>query len=111
VEYFLTPRRVISLSVSGDTFEFSYRFLTRTAIVSADVVNPVSSGSIGDGGDVAMGLIETSLAALQTGSALVTNVPFIAPVAVLIIQALQMRGVRLISLSLAYISDINHYVK
>jgi hypothetical protein len=41
-----------------------------------------------------MGVIETSLAALQAGSALVTNVPFISPVASLILQALQMRGVR-----------------
>ena len=41
-----------------------------------------------------MGVIETSLAAMQTGSALVSNVPFISPVAGLILQALQMRGVR-----------------
>lgn len=41
-----------------------------------------------------MGVIETSLAALQAGSALVSNVPFISPVAGLILQALQMRGVR-----------------
>ena len=41
-----------------------------------------------------MGVVETSFAALQAGSALVTNVPFIAPVAGLILQALQMRGVR-----------------
>jgi hypothetical protein len=94
VVYFLNPRRVIRLSVSKGRFEFSCRLLTRTLIVSADVVDPVSSGSIGDGGDVAMGVIETSLAALQTGSALITNVPFIASFAGLIIQALQMRGVR-----------------
>ena len=42
-----------------------------------------------------MGVVETSLAALQSGSALVTNVPFISPVASLILQALKMRGVRL----------------
>jgi len=58
-----------------------------------DPVRPVSSGSIGRGGDVAMGIIETSLAALKEGSALVAHVPFIAPVAALILQALQMRGV------------------
>jgi hypothetical protein len=85
--------------VSANTFQFSCRLLTRTSIVSADGVDPVSSGPIGDGGDVAMSVIETSLAALQTGSALVTNVPFIAPIAGLIIQALQMRGVCLRSLS------------
>jgi hypothetical protein len=42
-----------------------------------------------------MGAIVTSLAALQTGSALVAHVPFISPVAGLILQALKMRGVRL----------------
>ncbi|KAF8268850.1 P-loop containing nucleoside triphosphate hydrolase protein [Lactarius quietus] len=57
-----------------------------------DRVDIVSSESIGGGRDVAMGVIETSLAALQTGSALVTNVPFIAPVAGLILQTLKMRG-------------------
>ncbi len=41
-----------------------------------------------------MGVIETSLAALKEGSALVAQVPFIAPVAGLILQALQMRSVR-----------------
>jgi hypothetical protein len=41
-----------------------------------------------------MGVLETSLATLQAGSALVSNVPFISPVAGLILQALQMRGVR-----------------
>ena len=41
-----------------------------------------------------MGVIEMSLAALQAGSSLVTNVPFISPVASLILQALKMRGVR-----------------
>jgi hypothetical protein len=53
-----------------------------------------------------MGVIETSLAALQTGSALITNVPFIAPVAGLIIQALQMRGVRFDSPSPPYTSTV-----
>ena len=109
--YFLTPRRVVNLYVSADRFEFYCRLLTRTPIVSADGDDPVSSESMGGRKDVAMGVIETSLAALQTGSALVTNVPFIAPVAGLIIQALQMRGVRFRSLSLVYVYGINHYVK
>ena len=98
--YFLNLRRVISLFVSETRFKFSCRLLTWTVIVSADRVDHVSSDAIGDGGDITIGIIETSLAALQTGSALVTNVPFIAPVAGLIIQALQMRGVRFRSLSL-----------
>ena len=41
-----------------------------------------------------MSVLETSLAALKDGSSLVAHVPFIAPVAALILQALQMRGVR-----------------
>ena len=64
-------------------------------LCSAGSLDSVPSGSIGGGGDVAMGVIETSLAALKEGSALVARVPFIAPVAALILQALQMRGVRL----------------
>jgi hypothetical protein len=53
-----------------------------------------------------MGVLETSLAALKTGSALVTNVPFISPVAGLILQALKMQGVCFRSLSL-YVSSID----
>ena len=106
--YFLIPRRVISMPVSANRFQFSCRLLHQISIVSADGVDPVSSDSIGGRKDVAMGVIETSLAALQTGSALVNNVPFIAPVAGLIIQALQMRGVRFRSLSLVYVYGINH---
>lgn len=41
-----------------------------------------------------MGIIETSLAALQVGSDLLSNVAFISPVAGMILQALQMRSVR-----------------
>ncbi|KAH9014180.1 hypothetical protein EDB83DRAFT_280285 [Lactarius deliciosus] len=46
---------------------------------------------IGTHGDITMGAIQTSLAALKEGSALATNVPFIAPVAGLLLQALTMR--------------------
>ena len=57
-----------------------------------------------------MGVLETSLATLQTGSALVANVPFISPVAGLILQALKMRGVRFGLLSL-YDSCVKNRVK
>ena len=76
---------------------------------SAAGVDPVSSGTISGRSDVAMSVVETSLAALQTGSALVTSVPFIAPVAGLILQALQMRGVRFRLLSL-YVLGFNDNV-
>ena len=54
-----------------------------------------------------MSVLETSLAALQAGSALVTNVPFIAPVAGLILQVLKMRDVRFRLLS-SYVSRANN---
>ena len=66
-------------------------------LYSTDGVDPVPSESIGGNSDVAMSVIETSLATLQAGSALVANVPFIAPIAGIILQALQMRGVRLLT--------------
>jgi len=42
-------------------------------------------------GDTAMSAIETSLAALKEASALAGKIPFIAPVAGLLLQALTMR--------------------
>ena len=74
-----------------------YALLANSALTLclADDGDPMPSGSIGGGSDLAMGVIETSLSALQTGSALVTNIPFISPIAGLILQALKMRGVRL----------------
>ncbi|KAH8976987.1 hypothetical protein EDB86DRAFT_1389756 [Lactarius hatsudake] len=42
-------------------------------------------------GDMTMSTIQTSLAALKEGSALATKVPFIAPIAGLLLQALTMR--------------------
>lgn len=44
-----------------------------------------------DASDVAMSAIKTSLSALQVGSAFATKIPFIAPVAGLLLQALAMR--------------------
>ena len=79
--------------MSGDKLQ-SFRVVDNSdCLRSADSGDPISLGSIGGGRDVAMGVIETSLAALQAGSALATNVPFISLVASLILQALQMRGV------------------
>ncbi|KAH8976990.1 hypothetical protein EDB86DRAFT_3093629 [Lactarius hatsudake] len=46
---------------------------------------------IGTHGDMTMSTIQTSLAALKEGSALATKVPFIAPIAGLLLQALTMR--------------------
>ena len=44
--------------------------------------------------DVAMSSIQTSLAALQVGSALVATVPYIALIASLLLQILTMRDAR-----------------
>ncbi|KAH9014184.1 hypothetical protein EDB83DRAFT_2321562 [Lactarius deliciosus] len=46
---------------------------------------------IGTHGDITMSAIQTSLAALKEGSALATKLPFIAPIAGLLLQALTMR--------------------
>ncbi|KAH9040447.1 hypothetical protein EDB85DRAFT_139111 [Lactarius pseudohatsudake] len=46
---------------------------------------------IGTHDDIAMSAIQTSLAALKEGSALATKLPFIAPIAGLLLQALTMR--------------------
>ena len=53
--------------------------------------NPASSELIGGRGATAISAIETSLAALKEASALAGKIPFIAPVAGLLLQALTMR--------------------
>lgn len=92
---------MIGPSVSRSSFK-SFRFVTANSgrYPSVDGLDPVPSGSIGEGRDVAMDIIEASLATLQVGSAFVSNVPFIAPIAGIILQTLKMRCVRFGSLSL-----------
>ena len=75
---------------------------------SVDGLDPVPSGPIAEGRDIAIGVIEASLATLQVGSAFVASVPFIAPVAGIILQALKMRGVRPDSL---HIPRVNKHAK
>ena len=67
-----------------------------------DVVS-ASSRQVDAPGDVAMGAIKTSLVALQVGSAFAAKIPYIAPVAGLLLQALAMREV-----SPSCISSFNH---
>ena len=45
-------------------------------------------------GDLAMGALETSLLALKDGTAFAAKLPYIAPIAALLLQALTMRDVR-----------------
>jgi hypothetical protein len=53
------------------------------------ILHPVPQIDIQD--DIAMSAIQTSLAVLQQGSSLATHLPFIAPIAGLLLQALTMR--------------------
>lgn len=46
--------------------------------------------------DTAMNAIQTSLAVLQAGSSLASKLPFIAPIAGLLLQALTMRDARVL---------------
>ena len=65
----------------------------------AENPSPVSSGQTGGRSDVAMNAIQTSLATLKDGSALVANVPYISPIAGLLLQILTMRDVSILCAS------------
>ncbi|KAI0291023.1 hypothetical protein B0F90DRAFT_441288 [Multifurca ochricompacta] len=54
-------------------------------------LNPASSAKIGGRANVGMSAIQTSLAVLKEGSALGAKVPYLAPIAGLLLQALTMR--------------------
>ena len=62
----------------------------------AENPNPVSLGQTGGCGDVAMNAIQTSLAILKDGSTLGANVPYISPIAGLLLQTLKMRDVSIL---------------
>jgi hypothetical protein len=79
--------KIILLIISPHSLSFS---------LQAEIPNPVSSGQTGGHGDVAMNAIQTSLAVLKDGSALVTNVPYISPIAGLLLQTLTMRDVSIL---------------
>ena len=53
--------------------------------------------------DVAMNAIQTSLAVLMAGSSLASKLPFIAPIAGLLLQVLTMRDVRVTYISSDYV--------
>ncbi|KAI9449288.1 hypothetical protein BJY52DRAFT_1420066 [Lactarius psammicola] len=60
-----------------------------------DTITSASARLIGMRNDVAMGTVQTSLAALKEGSALAARLPYIAPIAGLLLQPLTMRDARL----------------
>jgi len=68
---------------------FSFQLID--GVFSATRPDPASSETIGGTGDVAMSAIETSLAALKEASAFAGKIPYISPVAGLLLQALTMR--------------------
>ncbi|KAF8467506.1 hypothetical protein DFH94DRAFT_297683 [Russula ochroleuca] len=55
-------------------------------------LNPALSHPVGEAEDTARSAIEASMAALSVASALAKKVPFISPVASLLLQALTMRS-------------------
>ncbi|KAH8976657.1 hypothetical protein EDB92DRAFT_1927204 [Lactarius akahatsu] len=62
-------------------------------------VAPDSTWQIDTHDDITMGAIQTSLEALKEGSSLATELPFIAPIAGLLLQALTMRDARVTHIS------------
>ena len=78
----------------ASTIAFADCFWSDTTTVISDPAR-----EIGTPDDIAMSVIQTSLAVLQEGSSLAAKLPFIAPIAGLILQALTMRDVRLTHIS------------
>ncbi|KAI0294491.1 hypothetical protein B0F90DRAFT_1919675 [Multifurca ochricompacta] len=74
---------------------FSFRKTIRRILPSSNaphvVDNPVLSGTIREYGAVTNNAIQASLAALKEASSLASKVPYIAPIAGLLLQALTMR--------------------
>jgi hypothetical protein len=80
--------QVGELLESLDVFLLAHRWVFSLA-TRAD---PASSEAIRGSGDMAMSAIETSLAVLKEASSLAQHIPYISPVAGLLLQALTMRG-------------------
>ncbi len=73
---------------------FADRFWPGDAVIISD-----PAWQIGTHDDIAMNAIQTSLAALKEGGSLATKLPFIAPIAGLLLQVLTMRDVRVTHIS------------
>ena len=76
---------------------FAYRFRSGDSTTLSDAASHIDVHD-----DIAMDAIQTSLAVLMTGSSLASKLPFIAPIAGLLLQALTMRNARV-----PYISSDN----
>ncbi|KAF8258179.1 P-loop containing nucleoside triphosphate hydrolase protein, partial [Lactarius quietus] len=81
--------------IQSKHFSFARGFFSapsdNPALIGDDHVVSVSSEQVDAPSSVAMGAIQTSLAALQVGSTFAANIPYIAPVAGLLLQTLTMR--------------------
>jgi hypothetical protein len=86
------PLAEIGVSVST-TFICRLRYLTSVRYLATASTNPASSEPIGGRTDLTIGTVEMSLAALKEFSSLAGKIPYIAPVAGIILQALKMRDV------------------
>ena len=73
------------------------RFSDRFWSDGTSVFGPAWNVSMGD--DTAMSAIQTALAVLMEGSSFATKLPFITPIAGLILQALTMRDARVPQIS------------
>ena len=65
-----------------------------TTAASAAVFDPTWDSDINKHDDTATSAIQTALAVLMEGSSFAAKLPFIAPIASLILQALTMRDAR-----------------
>ncbi len=72
-----------------------------STLASSSNLNPVPSEPIGGIGDTAMDAITTSLAVLRDSGALASSIPYIGPVAGLLLQVLAMRSVSFLLFSWA----------
>jgi hypothetical protein len=87
------PARVDQPLANREYFKLTFSSGSSIEPQEAAHLDSTSSQPIEGTGDSAMSAIETSLAALSVASALATKLPFISPVAGLLLQALTMRGV------------------
>ncbi|KAI9440593.1 hypothetical protein H4582DRAFT_1478176 [Lactarius indigo] len=79
------------LSGKGSAGLVLRRLMIGSQLVSDATIISDPAWEIGMHNDITMSAIQTSLAALKEGSTLATKLPFIAPIASLLLQALTMR--------------------
>ena len=108
-QFSLRQRRHRSRPATSDDQSPSRKYYLGTTNIFADRFWPGDATAIPDPAshidthdDIAMGALETSLRVLMAGSSLASKLPFIAPIAGLLFQALAMRDV-----CITYVSSDN----